>query len=32
MRVLAGEDYIKYIENQEEVKRFGEYELYILMI
>ena len=34
MRVLAGEDYIKYIENilnenQEEVKRFGEYELYI---
>ena len=34
MRVLAGKDYIKYIENilnenQEEVKRFGEYELYI---
>lgn len=34
MRVLAGEDYISYIENilnesQREVKEFGEYELYI---
>lgn len=34
MRVLAGEDYINYIENilnerQEESKRFGKYEVYI---
>ncbi|WP_294353031.1 DNA/RNA helicase domain-containing protein [uncultured Clostridium sp.] len=34
MRVLAGEDYIKYIENilnqsQKDVKSFGEYELFI---